>query len=396
MSSSNTSSSNNNNNKPNYPPTSATTSTTSSTQQNNTTTYQQALKNAKPTSYSLSTSLRAPIPQFDTLNLGSSLNTAPQVTILSDTDCNVARYAEIVFELKGVSVAFANAMRRIMLGEIPTMAIEVVKVFRNDSVMQDEVLAHRLGLLPVIVDNVEAIDSWTRHGELTPTNCVPFLLNFVAGNETQSDQTVHLMAKELIPISWEAAMRLEANEGDIGRMGNTGEPSFGAKLLYDDIVLTKMKPREGIKLLAFATKGIGLEHAKWSPVSTASYKMKPAIKILTPFRGADAIQIRDRCPARVFDIEESSDLLTVARLGDCTMCRECIREGPAASTKEGEPAKISLSRQADTFIFTVEASGQLRVRQILKRTFEVLKEKALQILADLSEDDDEIVEMKNS
>ena len=53
------------------------------------------------------------------------------------------------FDLIGVDASLANAFRRILLAEIPTMAIEKVYVYNNTSVIQDEVLAHRLGLIPL-------------------------------------------------------------------------------------------------------------------------------------------------------------------------------------------------------------------------------------------------------
>ncbi len=58
----------------------------------------------------------------------------------------------MTFEMKGVGPAVANAFRRILLSEVPTMAIEKVFVVNNTSVVQDEVLAHRLGLVPLAVD----------------------------------------------------------------------------------------------------------------------------------------------------------------------------------------------------------------------------------------------------
>ena len=49
----------------------------------------------------------------------------------------------------GIDASIANSFRRILLSEVPTMAIEKVHVFNNTSVIQDEVLAHRLGLIPL-------------------------------------------------------------------------------------------------------------------------------------------------------------------------------------------------------------------------------------------------------
>ena len=59
---------------------------------------------------------------------------------------------EVVFELRGIEPPLANALRRIMIAEIPTMAIEKVEMWQNTSVIPDENLAHRLGLVPIAID----------------------------------------------------------------------------------------------------------------------------------------------------------------------------------------------------------------------------------------------------
>lgn len=56
---------------------------------------------------------------------------------------------EIEFDMIGVTPAFANAFRRIMICEVPSMAIEKVHISNNTSIIQDEILAHRLGLIPL-------------------------------------------------------------------------------------------------------------------------------------------------------------------------------------------------------------------------------------------------------
>ena len=53
------------------------------------------------------------------------------------------------FSLIGINAAIANAFRRILIAEVPTIAIETVYITNNTSVIQDEVLAQRLGLIPL-------------------------------------------------------------------------------------------------------------------------------------------------------------------------------------------------------------------------------------------------------
>lgn len=69
-----------------------------------------------------------------------------KIEIISETD------DEIVFDMVGVDAPIANALRRILIAEVPTVAIEQVYIFKNTSIIQDEVLAHRIGLIPLNVD----------------------------------------------------------------------------------------------------------------------------------------------------------------------------------------------------------------------------------------------------
>ena len=58
---------------------------------------------------------------------------------------------KIVFHMSGIDAPIANALRRILIAEVPTMAIETVNIYNNTSILQDEVLAHRLGLVHAAV-----------------------------------------------------------------------------------------------------------------------------------------------------------------------------------------------------------------------------------------------------
>lgn len=57
-----------------------------------------------------------------------------------------------MFDLIGAEPPLANALRRIMIAEIPTLAIEKVTMWQNTSIIPDENLAHRIGLVPIGVD----------------------------------------------------------------------------------------------------------------------------------------------------------------------------------------------------------------------------------------------------
>lgn len=78
-----------------------------------------------------------------------------------------------------------------------------------------------------------------------------------------------------------------------------------------DILLAKLAPGQVIHLEAHAVKGTGKTHAKWSPVSTAWYRLLPQITLSAeePFMNAEADALVASCPVGVFDIEDLGALL---------------------------------------------------------------------------------------
>src|ERR1700753_1923044 len=85
------------------------------------------------------------------MNLDGSEN-RPDINI---QDYKNAPHADFI--LHNVDLAFANSLRRVMLSEIPTLAIDLVEVESNTSVLPDEFLAHRLGLVPLSARNIDDV-----------------------------------------------------------------------------------------------------------------------------------------------------------------------------------------------------------------------------------------------
>ena len=86
---------------------------------------------------------------FDNLNQKREGRLNPQIKVLEMTQYTLK------FELLNTDLALANALRRVMIAEVPTMAIDLVEVKENTSVMHDEFIAHRLGLVPLYTPNID-------------------------------------------------------------------------------------------------------------------------------------------------------------------------------------------------------------------------------------------------
>ena len=80
------------------------------------------------------------------MSLGHSKMPEPNVPSIKVTD--LGKFF-VKFELFHTDLAVANALRRIMISEVPTMAIDLVEVRENTSCLHDEMIAHRLGLVPL-------------------------------------------------------------------------------------------------------------------------------------------------------------------------------------------------------------------------------------------------------
>lgn len=183
---------------------------------------------------------------------------------------------EIVFDLIGVEPPLANALRRIMIAEVPMMAIEKVIMWQNTSIIPDENLAHRMGLIPILADanDFEYHEAGKDHTELDSLKfklhkvctkkdpSAPMVLNNTHDEETlYNNSNVYSGDLEWIP------------QGDQqSRLGNI-------KPLLDDILIAKMRPGQEIEMELICEKGIGKTHAKWSPVCTAFYRLLPEVVV---------------------------------------------------------------------------------------------------------------------
>jgi len=278
----------------------------------------------------------------------------------------------VQFDLIGVDAAIANALRRAMIAEVPSMAIERVRIFQNTSVMQDEVLAHRLGLIPIKADPRWFKDLSENKGVPNEENTLVFTL------EVKCERIPN------VPPTAPPEDHFKNSKVTSGMLkwipqGSQAErfPPGSIGVVHDDIPIVHLRPGQEIEAELFVHKGIGKTHAKWSPVATATYRLMPDISFPEPITGDLAKELVDRCPMKVFDIEDLADGTQQARVANpraCTMCRECVRD------EWGQ--RVQLRRIRDHFLFSVESTGAgpPTAMEVVKEALKVLREKTLNIL----------------
>jgi DNA-directed RNA polymerase I and III subunit RPAC1 len=321
---------------------------------------------------------------------------------------------KVEFEMRGISPAIANAFRRILIAEVPTMAIEKVFVVNNTSVIQDEVFAHRLGLVPIRADP-RAFEYRADSDLPTERNTIVFKMHVRCHREKGGDGSVPgALVNELVytdALKWAPAgselppeeetkftsfaqaqgeylarAAAEAKESRPDAGPGAGDPA-SVSTVHDDILLAKMVAGQEIELEAHCVKGLGKDHAKFSPVGTAWYRMVPKVEFLAPIVGEDADVFVRQCDAPIenhkcYGVSGSGAKRSVVVRNErgCDLCVERVRE---LSGEPGWGDKIALRKKKDHFIFTVESTGQLPPDVLVKEAIKVLASKCQSVLSTL-------------
>lgn len=198
---------------------------------------------------------------------GNGANDDPVAALSKSLQLEITKLDEetIEFDLVGTDAAIANALRRILLAEVPTVAIETVWIATNTSIIQDEVLAHRIGLIPLKIDPTKLED--VVNGEETDRDTIVLHFDVECKNE-----------KVIRPDGSEGWLNESALSGALTWMPQGSQADIfpeGIRPVHDDIVLAKMRPGQRIEFEAHCRRGVGKDHTKYSPVATASYRLLP-------------------------------------------------------------------------------------------------------------------------
>lgn len=228
------------------------------------------------------------------------------------------------FMLNNSTPAYANSLRRLIINRVPTIAIEDVEIKTNNSALYDEVLAHRLGLLPLKTD-------LSSYNEKSGCTCK---------GEGCAQCEVKLTLKAQGPGTIYAS-ELKSQDPKVVPV-------------YQDMPIVKLQKEQDIELVATAMLGKGKDHNKWAP-GHAWFTYKPTFTINN--KSSKFEEVKDQFPPQIFKNGQiDKNLINTPELVDACegVCDDVL--------------KVEYDNQS--FVFHVESWGQLSCEEMVKNAVE--------------------------
>ncbi|KAH7927153.1 insert subdomain of RNA polymerase alpha subunit [Leucogyrophana mollusca] len=269
------------------------------------------------------------------------------------------------FVLDNADLAFANAIRRVVQADIPTVAIDMVEIEENTTVLPDEFLAHRLGMIPLVSVNCDEAIRYSRECTCL-TGCQYCSVELRLDVSCHDNRTMEVTSNHLEVIP---PMNGE-NDGLPGEEITKRGEDFGHPVGKNDpavqpVLICKIRKGQQLKLRCVAKKGIAKEHAKWSPCSAVSFEYDPYNKL--------------RHTTHWFESDERA-------------------EWPVGeNAKEEEPPRddepFDFNAKPRKFYFEVETDGSLGPQEVIMRGLAELQTKLANLILGLKAPPD--VDMMN-
>jgi DNA-directed RNA polymerase II subunit RPB3 len=158
--------------------------------------------------------------------------------------------------------SMANGLRRVLLSETPTLAIDIINMDENTSVLHDDFMAHRIGLLPV---NSNEVSDFLRVDECDSEYfCDKCSVHFECDVTNTSNKNIKVTSADFVSKNPKCNLVFNKHDGN-------------------ELLVAKLAPGQSMKFTAIAIKSTGKEHAKWSPVTSCicTYKVDSKASILT-------------------------------------------------------------------------------------------------------------------
>eukprot|EP01017_Pseudomicrothorax_dubius_P017659 TRINITY_DN1983_c0_g1_i1.p1 TRINITY_DN1983_c0_g1~~TRINITY_DN1983_c0_g1_i1.p1 ORF type:complete len:315 (-),score=91.19 TRINITY_DN1983_c0_g1_i1:167-1111(-) len=275
------------------------------------------------------------------------------------------------FELSNVDVAFANALRRVMIAEVPTMAIELVEIKNNTSPLHDEFISQRLGLVPLESSRVDQF-VYRKECQKCSSGCDECSVRFRLQLRNHGEETVNVTSRHL-----EQILSDRPENADI-------KPVKYRSVLNEEagIVITKLGKNQEIDLECTAVKGIGQQHTKWSPSCVSNFAHVPDIAIketvMAKLNREEKLEFVNSCPTRVYNFNTRQQSVEIAQPNKCMFCDECVKKGQEILLRHDDlrnESLVKIGSKPNQFVFSIETNGSLRPEEIVINSIRVLRNK---------------------
>ena len=293
-----------------------------------------------------------------------------KIEILEETENHVSLL------LKETDRAFANAMRRTLMSNVPKMAIHRVRfelgtitdsqtgeTYESIGALPDEVIAHRLAMIPIP----------TFHDEFC-------FLEDDPGNAGLPREEWGTPASQII-YHCSARGTPEGHLVTAGDLNVLGEDKLQIPELYRDIPITKLFAGQYLEFYAYAVLGVGSDHTKWSPVSGVSFKSR---KIATLEKPTKAKVLWD------LDLSIKKSDFKNKKLEDVHMVEKLIEDmhhvGAGTARIDDFADAITLEDVPGEYLFSFDTDGSMTPRTAFAMACKSLSTRFGDILAQLSED----------
>ena len=246
--------------------------------------------------------------------------------------------------LEDTDVYFVNSLRRVMLAELPKLAIDDVIIYDNTSPLFDEIIAHRLSLIPIPTDLgiMNYRNKCTCEGKGCPSCTVRYTLS-----------------KEGAGVVYSGDLQPE-------------HPSFA--IIDGRIPIVELSKDQRVILEVEAVLGKGRDHAKWQPVIAPRYSLQPVLQVDKKKLDAAKAFVQD-LPAGLVELKGSTlELKDRSRLPELEQFLEKERED-----------SIKITRDSTKITFVFETDGSLPPKDALKETVAILTRKYEELLGHIKE-----------
>mmetsp|Transcript_21460 Transcript_21460/g.42150 ORF Transcript_21460/g.42150 Transcript_21460/m.42150 type:complete len:338 (-) Transcript_21460:483-1496(-) len=309
----------------------------------------------------------------------------PLVRSVRDPKVEILELKEdfIKFILSDTDVSVANALRRVLIAETPTVAIDLVTIHENSSALHDEFIAHRLGLIPIRITSQEGVTGMNYKQDcfcdsMCPRCSVKFTLDV---KHDDPDEAVRLVT----------SADLKSDTAEAVQYSSLDEEEFVRDLSPDrpmGITIVKLGYGQRIKCECIAVKGISKIHAKWSPVSVATFAYDPVIELndalMDEVSDAQKKDFVESCPVEVFSFDSQTGKVAVDKPSACMFCDECVKVGEGWKKSHEEDNVVSVTQAPNRYIFSVETTGALKPEDAVFSALKVLQDKLQLIQKHLS------------